>query len=410
MRGIAKNLTLSAGFLGMSLMAQTLLDRQGNQLKNGPVKSGVSLPAICTQGDLYFLTTVPAGANLYGCTATNTWAAQGNLGGGGGSGALTIDSNGTVVGTRSVANFVPGTGILNLITDAGTMVNIQQGVDTAVIPTKVNLQSGATVLVTTTSASGTTYTGMGSPTFTAYSKDMVVTWDVGATPCAAGPITLNIDALGAKSVFQADGAANPVAGDCTANRIVRLAYDGAAFRIVGGGQTPIQAPSMATWVESARCNNSTAANLWDLPTINAPTPACYGTALRFGALDYADNANMTAFFKLPLPSGWTGNIDFTAKAFVNATSQSFKMTVATFCLKTNADILNPTFNPAQTISVTSPGTANQMFDFAQSNITSANCAAGDILVLQVGRDTADTSVATFSVTGAQITWRVTPQV
>ncbi len=41
-----------------------------------PVKTGTALPATCSQGALFFETTAPAGANLFGCTATNTWSLQ----------------------------------------------------------------------------------------------------------------------------------------------------------------------------------------------------------------------------------------------------------------------------------------------------------------------------------------------
>lgn len=179
--------------------------------------------------------------------------------------------------------------------------------------------------------------------------------------------------------------------------------------VVNGGTGIGTAWARTIWTDSAGCNNATAGNSWDLPTTNAPTPTCYGTSLRFGALDYADSANQSAFFTFPLPTGWTGNIDFTAKAFVNATSQSVKLTIATICVAVSEDILNPTFNGAQTVTVTSPGTANQMFDFTQTSVTTTGCAAGEMMTIKVGRDVTDTSTATFSVKGAQVTLRVTPQ-
>lgn len=38
-----------------------------------PNKSGTALPAVCSVGETFFLTTAAAGQNLYGCTAANTW-------------------------------------------------------------------------------------------------------------------------------------------------------------------------------------------------------------------------------------------------------------------------------------------------------------------------------------------------
>ena len=42
-----------------------------------PMKAGVTLPVTCGAGELFFNTTAPSGANLYACTATNTWTVQG---------------------------------------------------------------------------------------------------------------------------------------------------------------------------------------------------------------------------------------------------------------------------------------------------------------------------------------------
>ena len=41
-----------------------------------PMKTGTSLPATCTVGDMYFNLGAAAGKNLYACTGTNTWTLQ----------------------------------------------------------------------------------------------------------------------------------------------------------------------------------------------------------------------------------------------------------------------------------------------------------------------------------------------
>ena len=45
-----------------------------------PIRMGSSLPATCAVGELYMLTSAPAGANLYACLQTNTWTVQGGSG------------------------------------------------------------------------------------------------------------------------------------------------------------------------------------------------------------------------------------------------------------------------------------------------------------------------------------------
>jgi hypothetical protein len=41
-----------------------------------PLKSGVTLPSTCTIGEMFFLSSAAAGANLYGCAATNVWTLE----------------------------------------------------------------------------------------------------------------------------------------------------------------------------------------------------------------------------------------------------------------------------------------------------------------------------------------------
>ena len=44
-----------------------------------PIKSGAALPAACTTGEYFFLTTAAPGANTFACIATNTWSLQGGV-------------------------------------------------------------------------------------------------------------------------------------------------------------------------------------------------------------------------------------------------------------------------------------------------------------------------------------------
>lgn len=53
-----------------------------------PAKTGVSLPATCEVGELFFRTDGNPGENLYGCTAQNTWTLQAEQ-------SLAVDSVGT---------------------------------------------------------------------------------------------------------------------------------------------------------------------------------------------------------------------------------------------------------------------------------------------------------------------------
>ena len=76
-----------AGLVGQLLLhAQTAIDLR-TQAKNvdfsqasttKPNKSGAALPATCGAGETFFLTSAPAGGNLYGCAAANAWSPLGS--------------------------------------------------------------------------------------------------------------------------------------------------------------------------------------------------------------------------------------------------------------------------------------------------------------------------------------------
>lgn len=58
-------------------------DIQGNLIVTGTrtsLSKGTTAPATCTVGDVFFDTDAAAGSNWFGCTATNTWTAQGAAG------------------------------------------------------------------------------------------------------------------------------------------------------------------------------------------------------------------------------------------------------------------------------------------------------------------------------------------
>ena len=52
-----------------------------------PFKTGTVLPTTCSVGEMFFKIDAPAGANLFGCAAADTWTMQG---GGGQTGTVTL--------------------------------------------------------------------------------------------------------------------------------------------------------------------------------------------------------------------------------------------------------------------------------------------------------------------------------
>lgn len=160
--------------------------------------------------------------------------------------SIAFQSGGTSVGSAGTLNLVSGTYVTCVPTITTGVTTQQCDLITALAPTKANIQSGASQTVTTTSSSGTTYTGTMAPSLIGYTKDSVLTWDIGATGFSGGATTLDIDTQGAKSIFRADGSSNPVAGDGPANQILRIAYNGTAWRIITAGTSGSGVTSVAT--------------------------------------------------------------------------------------------------------------------------------------------------------------------
>jgi hypothetical protein len=150
---------------------------------------------------------------------------------GGGGGSPTIQSNGTTVGAESIINFLPGGGTITpTLSDVpGSKINIALDVNTSIVQTLPNAQSGTPLLCAPASASGAGYICSMSPTLTAFTTGMIVNWkpDVNGT---GGATTLNIDALGARAVKLSDGTTNPSGSDIVAGHFYLLAYDGTVFR------------------------------------------------------------------------------------------------------------------------------------------------------------------------------------
>jgi hypothetical protein len=192
-----------------------------------PMKTGPTLPAACNTGDMFLLLSAPAGTNIYACVATNTWSLQS----GNGSGNVTLQNNGTIVGTRASEDFISGLGMLNALSDTGTQLDIQQSFDPAVIQTLASNQAGTTLACASTSGSASAYTCAMNPTLTQYSTGMVLYWlpDVSGGGSAT---TINIDTLGAKPVTLSDGLTVPTAADIAAGKLYALWYDGTVMRLL----------------------------------------------------------------------------------------------------------------------------------------------------------------------------------
>lgn len=219
-----------------------------------PVKFGTVLPATCAQGDLFVKTDAPAGLSMYACVTANTW----NLETGQSGGTLTIQADGTVLGSRGILNVQAGEGIVHTVADTGTVMDVETLVDTAVVETRSNLESGADLLCVSTSGSGAVYTCLLPVTLGAYTTGMVLRWipDVTAT---GGPTTLSVDARGAKPVKLFDGITDPSVADIIAGMQYTLWFDGSSFRL----SIPATLPATNSAGRPA-CDTTQRARLWHI--------------------------------------------------------------------------------------------------------------------------------------------------
>jgi hypothetical protein len=148
-------------------------------IETRPEKTGTVLPATCNAGDLFFKTSAPSGANLYGCVATNTWSV---LSGGGGS-------------SGGAQDFDIQTGDLVYCVDTGSSSNYA-----------CNL----------------------SPPVTAYSAGMVV--QVKANTTNTGAATLNLNSLGAEPILKGKNHTLE-ANDILGGQVITVVFDGSAFEM-----------------------------------------------------------------------------------------------------------------------------------------------------------------------------------
>jgi hypothetical protein len=307
-----------------------------------PMKSGstAAMPATCSVGETYFATDAAAGNNLFGCTAANVWSQQAGS-------TFTVKASGTVVGLRNTLNLIPGLGLAPIVTDTGSQINVQLPIDPAVTDTRLNAASGADLLVTPTSNSGTAYAGCPSGITPPVTTGMVVhlTPDHSST---GGATTFNYCSTSAAALKEADGTSNLTSTDLIAGRQQDIWYDGSVWRLKtsgsGGSGGSMTWPSSAgvavyggssAWGSSLPVGTSannlvqlngsgqlpavSAALLTGFPTLNQSTTGNAGTATSLaagaaGSIPYQTAAGTTGFV--------AGNASGSTDAVLTSTSVS----------------------------------------------------------------------------------------
>lgn len=413
MGGIRNKSLVVSSLFGISMLGQTQVDLR-TQSKSvdfqtapytRPIQSGSSLPATCTPSAVFFLTTALAGANIYGCVGTNTWAVQGA--GGGSGGTLTIQNNGATVGSRGTANFIPGAGIVNLITDTGTAINIQQSADSAVMLSKVTNQAGTPLLCASASGSGTTYTCALSPTLTTYTAGMVLFWKIDTTNTSVNP-TLNVDTLGAKPLV--DYRANALTvGALISGTEIPVWYDGTNLRCMTCGLGSSNTASIGLPIGGYDTTSSNTISLWIASSLPAFTNLSgIGTVMSMPGASCTSPTACAAFTRLWWPQNFNSsapvNVILRTMPAAGGGSGTIVYSAQFACPADGASLVSPSFNTAasSTFSVSATGNAGQTVTI--SNLPITGCSAGSEAYLNIYRDGSGTpgSSAADNVTSVRV--------
>jgi len=164
-------------------------------------------------------------------------------------------------------------------------------------------------------------------------------------------------------------------------------------------------------LEAASCIGAVAANAWDDAGdgSTAPTAACNDTgAIQRPSADFSGSAVNTFERTIPLPTGWTGNIDLNIRYVSVAASPAgnVEWEIQTVC-RAVGESWDAAFNAAQTIT-DAVGSQNSLNDATQASVTTTGCAAGEDLSLRVSRDgTNDSNNDLAKMLSAQLTARWT---
>jgi hypothetical protein len=281
------------GTMSHRLPAQTHVDLR-SQTKSAdlsslgatkPAQTGAVLPSACGIGEVFFLTSASAGTNLMVCASSNQWTASGAVS----AGSLATQAAGASVGAATTLNLLPGTYVTQTVTCSSGTCSYQPDVDTTRISTNTTIQLGQLLAVTTTSSSSTSYTGVMSLSdpIPAYAANQELIWNVGSTACAGGPMTLNIDGLGAIPLKQADGVTNLTSPQCGANGPLALIYDAVNAVFRGPAASTTATGGTGSSVTGGFCTNqvATAISTSGAPTCATVTAAYADTSIAHTGVD-----------------------------------------------------------------------------------------------------------------------------
>lgn len=430
--GTANEISVSNGD-GVSgnptLSLPSALDLGGKSLE---IPNGTSLPGTCTVGQQFMDIDATSGQRLYLCESVNTWALQGDGGGGAiggstgatdnavlranGTGGATVQASGCTLNDSDAltcpGGFVAGTSGAGLLTmlegtvvSAGTNAGEHNlGFDSSDSRLKSRENAGSLVTYALTADKLSAFAATTSAELRGVLTDesgsgaaVFAGGDVGAATATTPSANDNDTSVATTAYVQTELTAYASDTVTLTNKTLDAEGTGNVLTI-----------PRRIWLPAAGCNNATAGNVWDLPTSNPAVPACKtGTNTQMGVLDFADGSNLSAQLTYALPTTWTGTVDARIKWLTSATTGNVVWQIQTICVA-DAETDDPAFNTASTVTDAAKGTTLQTNDAAITGVTTTGCAAGELMHLKILRDSAhasDNLSATARLIGVELVIR-----
>lgn len=250
--------------------------------------------------------------------------------------------------------------------------------------------------VSAISASGvatcSTPSGTGSPTDATYitqTPNATLTNEQALSVLATG-LLKSTTATGVISIAAADTDYSTPAGvETFTNKTYNTESTGNAFTI----------PNNVVYV-TAICQGSTPTLGVSSPASNPAVANCHtGTNTQFATADFAAASNLSIQGHFPLPTDWSGAVDWRGKWFSATTTGNVVWQIATVCVGVGATS-DPAFNTASSVTSAAQGTANRQQDASITAITVTGCSAGQELYWKISRNAgsgSDTMVGTAAL-------------
>lgn len=186
--------------LALLALSSFSLFAQVNFVSPPNMAHGSTLPATCAVGDMYQLTSATSSAQVYVCSAANTWSQQTGTGGGGSSSFGTLTS-----GTNTSALMTVGVGS-SLIANGGTLSANQINLGT--IPASqpcVGTNSTSQFIAGTCSGGGTGTANVPTATFSSATATFFAACSSSA-PCPVSKGGTQVDQIQATNTLTAPGS------------------------------------------------------------------------------------------------------------------------------------------------------------------------------------------------------------